>query len=112
MNLKLLSVHKSGRVVSNGPSAPPSPSRDLMCATEVCTYLRVVAEAARAKDASSIWQPGPAPTTMLKRLQWKKRNSPKGSRVVVGTMADFWPDEDPGAEAAPAAEAFQAMGLQ
>ena len=104
MNLKLLSVHKSGRVVSNGPSAPPSPSRDLMCATKVCTYL--------AKDASSIWQPGPAPTTMLKRLQWKKRNSPKGSRVVVGTMADFWPDKDPGAEAAPAAEAFQAMGLQ
>ena len=48
IQVRLLSMHKSGRVVSNGPSAPSSPSKELMLSTEVCTYLRAVAEAATA----------------------------------------------------------------
>ena len=76
----LLSMHKRGRVVSNGPSTPPSPSKELMLSTEVCTYLRAVAEAATAQDAGNLWQPGPAPATSLKRLQPRKRGHSKGSR--------------------------------
>ena len=72
IQVRLLCVHKSGRVVSNGPNTPPSPSKQLMLSTEVCTYLRTVSEAATAKDASNLWQPGPAPATPLKRLQPKK----------------------------------------
>ena len=73
IQVQLLSMHKSGRVVSNGPSAPPSPSKELMLSTEVCTYLRAVAKAATAQDAGNLWHPGPAPATTLKRLQPKKR---------------------------------------
>ena len=40
IQVRLLSMHKSGRVVSNGPSAPSSPSKELMLSTEVCIYLR------------------------------------------------------------------------
>ena len=39
----------------------------------------------------------------------------RGTGDAAGPVADFWADEDPGveaAEAAPAAEAVQAMGLQ
>ena len=85
IQVRLLSVHRSGRTVRNGPSAPSSPNKALMMSTEVCTYLRAVAEAATAKDAGNIWQPGPAPVT-LKRLQpKKKKNSFKGSRGRGGS---------------------------
>ena len=57
IQVRFLSVHRSGRTVSNGPSAPSSPSKALMMSTEVCTYLRVVVEAAMAKDTGTIWQP-------------------------------------------------------
>ena len=90
IQVRLLSMHRSGRVVSNGPSAPSSPSKELMLSTEVCTYLRAVAEAATAKDAGNIWQPGPAPATTLKRLQpKKKRSSFKGSRGRGGSHGGY-----------------------
>ena len=54
IQVRLLCVHKSERVVSNGPNAPPSPSKELMLSTEVCTYLREVAEAATAQDAGNL----------------------------------------------------------
>ena len=55
---------------------PSQPSKELMLSTEVCTYLRAVAEAATAQDAGNLWQPGPAQATTLKRLQPKKRGYP------------------------------------
>ena len=66
IQVRLLSMPKSGRVVSNRPSAPSSPSKELMLSNEVCTYLQAVAEAATAQDAGNLWQPGPAPVTTLK----------------------------------------------
>ena len=57
INVKLLSVHKSGRTVSNGPSAPPSPSRELIVSSEVCTYLQAVAEARTPAPSGSPVQP-------------------------------------------------------
>ena len=75
IQVRLLSVHRSGRTVSNGPKAPSSPNMALMKSTEVCTFLRAVVKAATAKDAGAIWQPGPAPAA-LKRHQPKKRKSP------------------------------------
>ena len=65
--VRLLCMHKSGRVVSNGPPAPPSPNKQLMLSTEVDSYLRTVAETALV--AIDLWQPGQAKTTPLKRLQ-------------------------------------------
>ena len=41
----LMCLHKSGKVVANGPPAPPSPNEELMLSTEVDSYLRAVAEA-------------------------------------------------------------------
>ena len=78
---------RSGRIVSNGPSAPPNPSMPLMTSMEVSSYLRAVAEAATAQDATNLWQPWTAPTP-LKRLQPKKthrggsqgRGNPKDAR--------------------------------
>ena len=75
-NVKLICMHKSGRTVHNGPKAPPKPSLELMISTEVCTFLRAVGEAATAQEAVDIWQPDPAPTTAVKRLQ--KTKNPKG----------------------------------
>ena len=89
IQLRLLSMHKSGRVVSNGPSAPPSPSKELMLSTEVCTYLRAVAEAATAQDTGNLWQTGPSPATTLKRLQPNKRGYPKGSPGCGGSRGGY-----------------------
>ena len=88
IQVRLLSLHKSGRVVSNGPSAQ-CPSKELMLSTEVCTYLRAVAEAATAQDAVNLWKPGPAPATTLKRLQPKKRGYLKGSRGRSGSRGGY-----------------------
>ena len=60
----LLYMHKSGKVVSNGPPAPPSPNKQLMLSTKVDSYLRIVAEA-----AIDLWKPGPVQVAPLKRLQ-------------------------------------------
>ena len=38
-------LHKSGKVVANGPSAPPSPNEELMLSKEVDSYLTAVSEA-------------------------------------------------------------------
>ena len=67
--VRLLCMHKSGKVVSNGPPAPPSPNKQLMLSTEVDSYLRTVAEAATAQAATDLWQPGPDQVAPLKRLQ-------------------------------------------
>ena len=75
----LLSVHRSGRTVRNGPSAPSSPNKALMMSTEVCTYLWAVAGQARPRTQVTSGSLDTAPAT-LKRLQPKKRkNSFKGS---------------------------------
>ena len=87
IQVHLMSMHRSGRIVSNRPNAPPNPSMPVMTSMEVCSYLRAVAEAATAQDATNLWQPGPA-LTPLKRLQPKKthrggsqgRGHPKGTR--------------------------------
>ena len=65
----LLCMHKSGKVVSNGPPAPPSPNKQFMLSMEVDSYLRTVAEAATAQAAINLWQPGPVQAAPLKRLQ-------------------------------------------
>ena len=67
--VRLLCLYKSGKVVSNGPPAPPSPNKELMLSREVDTYLRTVAEAATAQAATDLWQPGPVQAAPLKRLQ-------------------------------------------
>ena len=76
--VKLLCMHRSGRTVHNGPRAPLKPSLELMTSTEVCTFLRAVGEAPTAQDAVDIWNPGQAPTTMVKRLQKTSPKPPKG----------------------------------
>ena len=99
IQVRLLSMHKSGRVVSNGPSAPPSPCKELMLSTEVCTYLWAVAEAAMAQDAGSPVQP---------QRPHSRGSSPRRSedpRRAPEDMAGPAADADQGAEAAPAAEA-------
>ena len=60
-------LHKSGKVVTNDPSAPPSPNEDLMLSTEVDSYLRGVSEASTGQEA--LWRPGPVHPNHLKRLQ-------------------------------------------
>ena len=54
-----LCMHKSGKVVSNGPPAPPSPNKQLMLSTEVDTYLRTVAEATTTSAVISAAPAGP-----------------------------------------------------
>ena len=78
IQVRLLCMHKSERVVSNGPIAPPSTSKQLMISTEICTYLRAVCKAATAQGVINLWQPGPAQTTPLKRLQPKKSKTHRG----------------------------------
>ena len=67
--VRLLCMYTSGKVVSNGPPAPPSPNKQLMLSTEVDSYLRTVADLDTAQAAIDLWQPGPAKTAPLKRLQ-------------------------------------------
>ena len=55
-----------------------------MISTEVCTYLRAVSEAATAQDVINLWQPGPAQTTPLKRLQPKKIKTHRGGAQGMG----------------------------
>ena len=40
--VRLLCMHKSGKVVNNGPPAPPSLNKELMLSTEVDSYLRAI----------------------------------------------------------------------
>ena len=83
---RLLCMHKSGKVVSNRPPAPPSPNKQLMLLTEVDTYLCTVAEAATALVATDLWQPGPVQAAPLKRLQpgAKKGKTPRGGAQGKG----------------------------
>ena len=67
--VRLLCMHRSGKVVSNIPPAPSSLNKQLMFSMEVDSYLRTVAEAATAQAAIYLWQPGPVQTAPLKRLQ-------------------------------------------
>ena len=67
--VRLLCMHKSSKVVSNGPPSPPSPNKQLIISTEVDTYLRTIAEAATAQAATDLWPPGPVQVAPLKRLQ-------------------------------------------
>ena len=118
IQVRLLCMHKSGRVVSNGPIAPPSPSKQLMLSMEICTYLRAVSEAATAQDAINLWQLGPAQTTPLKRLQPKKNKTPRerGTSRAPADVADTAATTAdvvaaPAAKAAPAAEEAQAVAV-
>ena len=69
-----------------GPPAPPCPNKQLMLSTEVDSYLRTVAEADTAQAAMDLWQPGPAKTAPLKRLQpgAKKRKIHRGGAQGKG----------------------------
>ena len=98
--VRLLCLHKSGRVVNNGPPAPPSPNKELMLSTEVDSYLHAVAKAATAQEAITLWQPGPVQSTPLKRLQ----SGPKKGKTHRGGAADIASDVvvAPADEAAPA----------
>ena len=81
-----------------------------MKSTEVCTYLRAVAEAATAKDEGTIWQPGPAPATLKSSSQRRGRTS-RAPGDGAGPVAVPVADEGPGEEVASAAEvalAFEA----
>ena len=82
--VRLLCMHKSGKVVSNGPPAPPSPNKQLMLSTEVGSYLRTVAKAATAQAAIDLWQPGPVQAAPLKRLQ---PGAKKGKTHRVGAQS-------------------------
>ena len=53
--VRLLCMHKSGKVISNGPPAPPSLNKQLMLSTEVDSYRRTVAEADTAQAAIDLW---------------------------------------------------------
>ena len=52
--VRLMCLHKSGKVVANGPSAPPSPNKELMLSTEVDSYLRPVSEASTREEAVAL----------------------------------------------------------
>ena len=53
---RLIAMHRSGRIVHNGPNAPVNLSMALITSTEECSYLRAVREASMAQDAA-IGQP-------------------------------------------------------
>ena len=109
IQVRLLSVHRSERTVSNGPSAPSSPNKALMMSIEVCTYLRAVAEAATAKKAGTIYgSPDqlqqPSRDSSLRR----GRTPSRASGGVAGPVAVLVADEGPGAAAAVVALAVEA----
>ena len=115
--VRLLCMHKSGKVVSNGPPAPPSPNKQLMLSTEVDTFLWTVAKAATAQAATDLWQPGPVQAAPLKRLQpgerrgrptgevLRARDTTRGPACAADIAADIAADVvvAPADEAAPAA---------
>ena len=82
--VRLLCMHKSGKVVSNGPPAPATPNKQLMLSMEVDSYLRTVAEATTAQAAIDLWQPGPVQTAPLKKLQSKKGKAHRGGAQGKG----------------------------
>ena len=65
----LMCLHKSGKVVANGPRAPPTPNQELMISTEVDFYLKEVHEASTGEEAVALWRHGPVQPSHLKRLQ-------------------------------------------
>ena len=62
-------LHKSGKVVANGPRAPPTPNQEVMISTEVDSYLKAVHEASTGEEAIALWRPGLFQPIHLKRLQ-------------------------------------------
>ena len=49
---RLISIHGSGKLVTQGPSALPRPNLKIMMSTKVDTYLRTVSEAETADKAA------------------------------------------------------------
>ena len=66
-------LHKSGKVVANGPRAPPTPNQEVMISTEVDSYLKAVHKASTGEEAVALWRPGPFQPTTLKQLQHRPK---------------------------------------
>ena len=72
--VRLLCMHKSGKVVSNGPPALPSLKKQLMLSTEV--------DRCRGGHCTGSHRPGPVKAAPLKRLQpGAKKGRPTGEEL-------------------------------
>ena len=98
----LMCLHKSGKVVANGPPAPPSPNEELMLSTEVDSYLRAVSEASTGDGEEAValsWpsspQPPQAASNRAEERQGPQRGCPRpgaqqkdGATEVAVVIAD------------------------
>ena len=84
--VRLMCLHKSGKVVANGPPVPPCPNEELMLSMEVDSYLRAVSKASTGEEAVALWRPGPVHPNHLKRLQTvpKRGKGHKGGAQGLG----------------------------
>ena len=76
---KLIFIHGTGELVTQGPPAPPTPNLEIAMSTEVDTYLCAVLEAETVDGAAALWRPGPSKPGQHKRLQQQPKHS-KGNR--------------------------------
>ena len=60
---KLLAIHRSRGIETQGPPQPPTLNVEIAMSTEVDTYLRTVLESDTAAGTATIWRPGSSKST-------------------------------------------------
>ena len=81
--VRLLCIHKSGKVVSHGPPAPPSPNKQLILSTEVDSGRGGHSTGGHRPVATWPGQDGPPEETAVRG---EEREDPKGRCPGQGTL--------------------------